>query len=238
MRIALCDDDRTELSVLVQMIESIRENDALFCYSEGEELLKDMRAGQCFDLCFLDVLMPGINGIRLANEIRALQEEIFSVFITSSTEYALEAFGVGACHYLIKPVDEKQLSEAFSRVQNRGADRRGIYIVAKGNRRFLFFDEIAFCESNGRVMNITLKDGAKVSWYCSFEEMKGQLPDTFLPISRGILVSADYIEKMHTKTCILKDGRELLLSRARAKEIKDAYMEYCFSHLYTPHSVD
>ncbi|HAG69303.1 MAG TPA: hypothetical protein DCL38_04945 [Lachnospiraceae bacterium] len=113
-----------------------------------------------------------------------------------------------------------------------------MYIVSKSSRQFLYFDEIAYCESNGRVMDITLKDGSRVSWYCSFKEIMRQLPDTFLPISRGILVSIDYIEKMYTKTCILKDGRELLLSRSRARELRDSYMEYCFSHLYTPHPVD
>ena len=50
-------------------------------------------------------------------------------------------------------------------------------------------------------------------------------------MSRGILVNADFIERMGAKSCTLKDGREVLLSRGSAKEIRKAYQDYLFSRM-------
>ena len=63
------------------------------------------------------------------------------------------------------------------------------------------------------------------------QEIKDALGDSFLPISRGLVVNVEFIRQLGPKSCILKDGREILLSRSNTEEIHSAYAEYVFSQL-------
>jgi DNA-binding LytR/AlgR family response regulator len=58
-----------------------------------------------------------------------------------------------------------------------------------------------------------------------------KLGDSFLPVSRGLVVNVEFIRQLGPKSCILKDGREILLSRSNTEEIHSAYAEYVFSQL-------
>ena len=87
-RIAFCDDDA---ALLHQMQDSLEQYRALwgvqlelFSYTKPMELLADIEAGVRFDVLFLDVLMPGINGINAAREIRQYETEVQNLFLTYS----------------------------------------------------------------------------------------------------------------------------------------------------------
>lgn len=85
---------------------------------DPSELLKDIK-GLRPDLVFLDIEMPEMNGLELAARLLELQEDIEVVFVTAYREYALEAFGVNALDYLLKPVVPDLLHRTIDRVLKR-----------------------------------------------------------------------------------------------------------------------
>ena len=107
-RIAFCDDDAALLHQMQDFLEQYRTLRGvqleLFPYTKPMELLADIEAGVRFDVLFLDVLMPGINGINAAREIRRYDQSVRIIFLTSSAEFAVESYTVGAYFYQLKPI--------------------------------------------------------------------------------------------------------------------------------------
>ena len=111
LRIAFCDDE-TEI---LEELESLTEQ---YCADRGcrmeyqafhspLELLAAMEKGTYFDAVFLDVLMPGENGISTARELRQTDQNIKIVFLTTSSEYAVDSYSVGAYFYQMKPLKKE-----------------------------------------------------------------------------------------------------------------------------------
>lgn len=93
-RIAFCDDDAALLHQMQDFLEQYRTLRGvqleLAPYTKPMELLADIEAGVRFDVLFLDVLMPGINGINAAREIRRYDTAVQIIFVTSSSEFAVQ----------------------------------------------------------------------------------------------------------------------------------------------------
>lgn len=93
--------------------------------ADAREAMKLIRALD-YDVVFLDICMPGISGIDLVRELRALKKAPGIVFVTAYEEYAVEAFTVGAVDYLVKPISEERLMEVVARLKERlKADKNG-----------------------------------------------------------------------------------------------------------------
>ena len=107
-KIAFCDDDISilqELQTLFDQYRADRDED-LDCamFHSPLELLHVMECKTRFDILFLDVLMPGENGIDAASEIRKLDNNVKIIFLTSSAEFAVQSYAVGAYFYQLKPI--------------------------------------------------------------------------------------------------------------------------------------
>lgn len=108
MRILCVDDERYPLEDLVEICKSLPEAESVAGFTRATEAL-EYAEGNRVDLAFLDIEMRGINGITLAEKLRALQPKICIVFTTGYTEYALEAFSVHANGYLTKPIRREKI---------------------------------------------------------------------------------------------------------------------------------
>ena len=113
MRILCVDDERYPLEDLVEICKSFREAESVVGFTRATEAL-EYAEGNRVDLAFLDIEMRGINGITLAEKLRALQPKICIVFTTGYTEYALEAFSIHANGYLTKPIRREKIAEELA----------------------------------------------------------------------------------------------------------------------------
>ena len=121
MRIAICDDEeiyRIELKSLLDKL-LINADYNIDTFDDGNRLSESFKALP-YDLVFLDIEMPAVDGITLARAIRAASEKVFIVFLTSHVEYAIEGYEVNALRYLTKPVDIEKLKEVIRYVQEKG----------------------------------------------------------------------------------------------------------------------
>ncbi len=116
MNIIYVDDEKIQLTNFKLTAKGLARIDSLETFNSSSAALEWAKTHQV-DVAFLDVEMPGINGIELARLLKELDENIKIVFVTAYEQYALEAFGVDAIGYLLKPYSgediEKELRKAY-----------------------------------------------------------------------------------------------------------------------------
>ena len=100
MRIAVCDDEKVFVQGLSERLRKLAGSDLLISvYLSAGELVRDMSSGRRFDAVFLDIEMPGLNGLEAARKLRDLGGELSIVFLTSHTELAMEGYEVDALRF-------------------------------------------------------------------------------------------------------------------------------------------
>ena len=110
IQIAFCDDDQTVLDQLSALLEKYRAQRCVqiqcTVFHSPLDLLAEIEKGTRYDILFLDVIMPAENGITAAKEIRQYDNVVKIIFLTSSAEFAVESYVVGAYFYQLKPIWE------------------------------------------------------------------------------------------------------------------------------------
>ena len=119
MKIAVCEDNQAEADwlkkVIVEWAAFNRRDVQVSCYSATEHFFFFFEES-CFDILFLDIQMPGEDGISLARKLRKKNDPIPIVFVTGMDEYISEGYEVEAVHYLVKPVKEEKVKECLERI--------------------------------------------------------------------------------------------------------------------------
>ena len=103
MKIAVCEDEIEVQKMLAESIQKVCPNAEILCYLSSEALLE---ADEQIDILFLDIQMPGKNGMETARALRKRGMDTILIFVTAIEEYVFQAFDVGAFHYLVKPFEQ------------------------------------------------------------------------------------------------------------------------------------
>jgi len=232
MHLAVCDDNSIDLKAMKEVFRRVAPAHTLDTFSEGNKLLDAISGGRGYDLLFLDIIMPEITGMELARKIGMIAPDTPVVFLTDSDAYAVEAFSVRALHYVLKPMTEQSLRECLNRLEDRRSTRRQVHIVSSSGVQHMFFaDELQYAECDAHYYDLHLKNGTVIRVRMTQKEIRDTLGDSFLMVSRGLVVNVEFIRQLGPKSCTLKDGREILLSRGNTEEIHSAYAAYVFSQL-------
>ena len=232
MRLAICDDDMKEQKQLLQIIRECDPACNAECFSDGASLLQAAESALPFDIAFLDIYMPGENGIDIAGMLRRLSPKTGIVFVTTSRDHAVNAFSLDALHYLVKPVCAGDVAEAFRRFDElHPRRRRSISLPGRGGGRTVFLDQICALTSASHAVEISFTDGRRMKVWTSLSELTQKLGKNFLKINRGIVVNMDCVERMGTDRCVLLDGREFFLAVRERSAICAAYNDYRFDQL-------
>ena len=228
MNIAICDNEQQDQKDLLSALHQYDASLNPRVFSKGAEFLSSCDETD-YDLVFLDIFLTKESGMDLAKTLRQKNPSVSIVFTTTSREFAMDAFGVGAIHYLVKPVDLEEIREVFSRFSRiRKKERRILQISVRGEKIALFLDEIAFLTSANHITYICPITGEPIATYESLSALSESLDETFLLLARGMIVNMAYIESMQGESARLRNGQEVLLSRRRRAEIHRAFRDYIF----------
>ncbi len=144
IRTILVDDEPLVMQMIKDMLIEEKNVEVIGEYFNPKEALHHIMSTKP-DLVFLDIEMPGMNGIELATEILNKDDTIRIVFLTAYDQYAVEAFKLNAIHYIMKPPSHKELQTAISRletsVQAPPSNTGKIYIS--------FLGSISICDEEG-----------------------------------------------------------------------------------------
>ena len=118
MRILLVDDEKLQLIRLQKAVEeAVGEDCEILSFSNPSQAMAAVEE-QTIDLAFLDIEMPGMNGIQLAKELKQINPKINTVFVTAYEQYALDAYRIHASGYVTKPVNKEKISAELANLRN------------------------------------------------------------------------------------------------------------------------
>lgn len=234
-RIAICDDNEIERQILKEMLKMYssrtHQQVELTEYSCGEQLIVDVEEDDCYvDLIFLDIYMSGINGMDTAKKLRALHCNAEIVFLTGTTEYAIEGYEVGAAGYLLKPVDMKKLVTLLNHIFWTRLEQR-IEVKCGKQYRYLFIKDIMYVEGVAHKATFYLNDGSTISTIEKISTLKERIGDEyFLQCHQSYLVNMVYIADIQ-KEVHLTNGKKIPVSVRRRTETIELYHQF-FTQYY------
>lgn len=239
LKIAAADDERGVL-LLLKSILSKMDGIQLVGVSENAATAIELVKSQKPDLALLDIELPDMEGIELAEKLRMIKPDLYIVFITAYEDYSLDAFRVYAYDYILKPIDQrrvkttvarirqaiqvsnKALGDSPSRLQNaRIAVNQGNEII------FVSCDDIYYLEKQGRFSQIHAKN-QKIKTRGTLKSFEERLKTGFFRSHKSFLINISLIERVANPSnssyyeVYFKDyGEQALLSRERVNELND-----------------
>ena len=234
MHIALCDDCREDARQLAEMMERYavlrRTPLQVTLFSQAEDLLEAARQ-ENFQCCFLDILMPGMNGMDLAGEIRRGDQDVRIVFLSSFNDFAHQSYRVKAWDYLLKPAQEAEIFDLLDRLRAQEADVEECICLQNGRSVFrLPCERLACVEVNQKQLYFYLTDG-------QLRRIPGRMADVekqlltrkeFVKIHRSYVVNLQQVSVMSPEGCEMFSGLRLPVSRLMYNQVRRAYMDHLF----------
>lgn len=233
LRLAICDDMSEFLQSTKELLEHWEEKPVdimIELFTDGDSLIGSHTSNP-FDIILLDVVMPLSNGIEIASEIRKFDRSVKIVFLTSSSEYAVESYGVNANYYLLKPIDKSKLFYCLNTFY-LDIMENAKYITVKSVTAVhrIALRNIEHIEAQGKKVLFVLCDGSTVDSTNPFYFYEYQLlqEDGFLKCHRSYMVNIYKISTYSQKEIRMQSGCRIPISRSYHKEFENAYFELLF----------
>jgi DNA-binding LytR/AlgR family response regulator len=194
----IVDDEPLARELLQGYIEQLPELELLGSYASAVEAFSALHQVQV-DLMFLDIAMPGINGISF---VKSLKSTPSIVFVTAYTEHAVEAFDLDVADYLVKPVTFERFLKAVQKTGTRGHDvashslpQERDHLFLKVDRRLIRveFTAIEYIEALGDYLKVHTPRQVFVT-YMALGKIERLLPKNFLRIHRSTIINVAYIQ--------------------------------------------
>lgn len=231
LKVAICDNDQKDLShiqtLLLQYEMNYDIDFEITIYTSGKALLNELKKSvNSFQLVFLDIKMPDINGIELANYIRKQLNNYDTqiIFITSHPEYMQDSFNVQAFHFICKPFSMKEIDNVMALVTDYFTHTQTTKLILHENdlEEIVYLDDILYIQvknSQKRLLSVTLTSktcqikGRLADWQKELSEMD------FVSPGREYLVNLKHVHLISEHELILDTGIKIPLSRRKHKEI-------------------
>lgn len=229
IKTAVVEDETENQNILRDYLTKYaKEHDEVFAidiYSDGLAFLEKSKQ---YDLVFLDIALPNINGMETAQRLRRTDPDVNIIFVTNLVNFAIKGYQVNALDFLVKPVGYADFACRIDRFLRIFNIRRQNEIVLNGSAvERVDLNDIMYVEVVGS-HNVCyhMASGREILIRESLTKAEKRLPkDIFSKCNSGCLVNLNYAERIENKT--VKVGDELLvLSRAREKEFKNALLNF------------
>lgn len=237
IKIAFCDDDMEVLHQMNELLDRYRvernEDITYAAFQSPFELLTEIEKGIRPDILFLDVVMPGQNGMDAAKEIRQYDTNMKIIFLTSSPEFAVESYSVGAYFYQLKPIWEESFFRLMDAVlaECEKKKKNSLILRSKDGITRIDLQQLEYCEVLGRKLLFHLENGAVLESAGSLDDLAGQLMQhsNFFRPHRSFLVNMEYIQNISSRSIKMVNDAEIPIPHGKCSEIKNTYMEYAFN---------
>ncbi len=232
MRIAIFDDEKEFIELIFCKLKKLCPDEEFYLYSSGDALLAE-EYSRLPDILFLDIQMPGRDGMETAKELRGRKKNLILIFITVTEEYVFQAFDVGAFHYLIKPFSEKKLEEVMQKARKQyyeaqtfaTEDENYVMVKTADSHTKVFFRDIEYAEVFNRKV-ILHKSNESIKYYGKLSALAEQAGPDFFRTHRAYLVNFRYIVRYNASTIWLESGGTALVSKQNYSEFVREYLKY------------
>jgi DNA-binding LytR/AlgR family response regulator len=229
--VLVVDDEGPALADLARQLRALSVTAEVRTAAGGQEALRTL-AERPFDAVFLDVRMPGIDGLELARVLRRFKTPPAVVFVSAYETGAVGAFELKALDYLMKPVSRRRLAEALNRVQEARGDaaaRESDDVVPlptlRGGTRLVPRESILFLQADGDYVRVICDDERFLMRGRVSDLARRWRPHGFVQVHRGYVANLRRAVEVRprvngTATLAFSDGREIPVARRKVAELR------------------
>lgn len=217
MNIFICDDSAEQLSLCKKSLARLSAQHGVHAsiktFPSGEALLFEAEdAYATLDLVYLDIRMPGLNGLETAKRLREIGYLGDIVFFTYTPDYAIDGYDVSALHYVVK---EQTTNEKFEEIFLRACERKQrresevLVLTCAGESRCVPVEQIRYFEIQQRIVTVYYAN-ERFEFYSTMMRLEEQLYDRgFVRTHKSFLVGKRYIRSIDSTRVLLDTGEEL-----------------------------
>ncbi|MCP1103349.1 DNA-binding LytR/AlgR family response regulator [Aequitasia blattaphilus] len=230
IKIAICDDSEKVVEGLKRLIERYTEETGVqmipYTFLRGQELVSSYIGD--YDIIFLDIKMPGLNGIETAKKIREIDKDVIIIFLTSMLQYAFESYKVNAGNYIQKPISYMRLKDELERWVQKLLVKEEPYIFFHNNdgKHRIFLKNISYIDTFNRNLLVHTDIGNLVCFW-SLKEMESKIGQMgFQRSHSAYLVNLFYVENVESTEVKLCTNERIPLSKTKKKGFLEALARY------------
>ena len=232
LKLLAVDDELPALEDLVRMLEASPSVENVESAASAEEALVALGDGDDIDAVFLDVRMPGLDGLELARVLRRFERPPAVVFVSAFDDAAVSAFELAALDYLVKPVSRRRLDEAIDRVARQTgrpepADEETVAVDALrgGGTRLLARSSILYLQAHGDYVRVASDDGRYLLRARLTDLEERWAANGFVRVHRGFVVNLRRAVEVRprlngTAVLVMADGAEVPIARRQVGELR------------------
>lgn len=230
--VGICDDGEHTCEELERMLLHYgKENEIqmeLEVWRSGTELQRHLeRQEEALDILFLDIEMPGLNGIEVGKYIRKELEDrnMKLIYISGKTVYAMELFQVQPLNFLVKPLCQEKIDDVMNLALELIGIEQGKFRFQKGKNYYsVSYGEIQYFYSVGREIHLVMENREE-SFYGKLKEVKQGLSKDYIQIHQSYIVNKKYIRRYRKDSVELLSGVDLPISRAYREAVCKMLLE-------------
>jgi DNA-binding LytR/AlgR family response regulator len=225
LRVLAVDDEPPaldELAFLLGRDERVGEVRTCLAATEALRLLQ----AETYDVVLLDIAMPGLTGLDLAQVLRQFRQPPAVVFVTAHAHHAVDAFDLRAVDYLLKPIHEERLREAIGRVQDdtgTGDLDDQVPVELGGVTRFVRRSDVRYASAQGDYVRLHTATGNPLV-RMPLSALEQRWADAgFVRVHRSILVSLAHVDEVRlsgARPTVVVAGTELPVSRRHVPDVR------------------
>lgn len=234
LKIAVCDDSPIFLEETTTYIKAWASGTdhrvQIFSYDNGDALIEAHKTCH-MDIIFLDILMPLLNGLDTARELRQQDRSVSIVFLTSSPEFALESYEVKAQGYLLKPVSQEKITSELNEIaMHIYEEPKNLLLKTTMGYQKQYFHDIEYIEAQNKRVLFHLQSGQILEVPEPLNHFEQQLLNTdgFFKCHRSYLVYLPNVNHFTNAEITTRSGQKIPIARGYGKAFKEAYFSAMF----------
>lgn len=229
MKIAICDDCLNDVSVINDILTTtvFNETNTIDRYTSSKKLLQSVKNNVKYDIVFLDVEMPELNGLELGKSINNLCPNTYIVFVTSYPQYAIDAFDCEAYHYLLKPIEKEKAEKVICRLAKKYRELNKYYAIKIKNESIrLPISDIYYIECCRKhiIFHLSQKKYETVGKLSTVYDKLKEFG--FYQVHQGYIVNMGKISHFDKYSIVLSDGKSVVMSVRKRTDVLLAYTKY------------
>lgn len=227
MKILICDDEQTYLDTLRIHVEEYMQNRHILYRMTALLDASQLDKEEVFDLAFLDIQMPNIDGITLAKQLRQRNPKLALFFVTNYDEYQDDAMDLQAFRFFEKPFNMNRLYKGLDRAMEYidGA-YIDIFLSENGVQQRVIADDIIYVTREGR--RISLVTNTRVFRIAGkYDDLCEKLPQLFFyPVHKSFFVNLHYVENYAYTELMLTNGTRVPIAPRKQSAFHKFWFEY------------
>lgn len=229
LQLAICDDEkifRNDLRKLITLeLELCGIEYRITEFSSGEDLITGFTETN-YQIVFLDIEMPGTDGLSAARTLRKMNRQTEIIFVTSYADFVFQGYEVRALNYILKPYEpDKIVSILHAALDMLELSAEKYYVIEQKNGSIrLPLSSVKYFSSDRRTIHVATVDQV-YTFYGKLNDLEAELPATFVRIHNRYLIHLKYLEGVQQNTADM--GNETLpVSRSCKNSLSIAFAKY------------